>query len=310
MCRKLKYDENILNYIVNRDGGILLGEYTKINTKTIIAFICVCGLKYSKTLYRIVENGGLFCKECTTIRKKEKTIITNNKKYNTNYAVQNKEIQEERRLKLLEKYNVENISQIEDVKNKKKELSRLKYNTDYPLQHISVKEKREHTNLSRYNVRNQFQLEKIKEKIKETNLERYGVEHPSQNQEIQEKIQKTAKKYKEYLMPSGNIRKVQGYEPFALDILIQTYNEGQIKTDRKDVPRIKYIINKKNKYYFPDIYIPDENKIIEVKSTWTYKCKTDNINQKKEACISQGYSYEMWCFNHKGEKISIDNCNG
>jgi hypothetical protein len=310
MGKALKYDENILNYVVKRDGGILIGEYTKINTKTIITFNCICGTLYSKTLYRIVENGGLFCKECTTVRKKEKTIITNNKKYNANYAKQNKQIMEQHTLKLLEKYNVINVSQLNDVKNKKKETSRLKYNTDYPLQHISVKEKRENTNLNRYNAKNQFQLESIKEKIKVTNLEKYNVEHPSQNQEIQEKIQKNAKKFKEYLMPSGNIRKIQGYEPFALDILMQQYNEEKIKTDRKDVPRIKYTVNEKDKYYFPDIYIPDENKIIEVKSTWTYKCKTDNINQKKEACISQGYIYEIWCFNHKGEKIDIENCNG
>jgi hypothetical protein len=305
MGRISKYDNNILDYVVKRDGGTLIGEYSKINTKMVITFNCICGVIHSKTLCRIVDNGGLFCKDCTTKNKKVKTIKTNNKKYNTDYAKQNKEIMEQHKLKLLEKYNVINVSQINDVKNKKKESSRLKYNTDYPLQHISVKEKRENTNLNKYNVRNQFQLENIKEKIKKTNLEKYNVEYASQNQEIQEKIQKTAKKYKEYLMPSGNIRKVQGYEPFALDILIQTYNEDQIKTDRKDVPRIKYNVNEKDKYYFPDIYIPDENKIIEVKSTWTYKCKTDNVNIKKDACISQGYKYEIWCFNYKGDKINV-----
>jgi len=39
-------------------------------------------------------------------------------------------------------------------------------------------------------------------------------------------------------MPSGDIRKVQGYEPFALDILVKKYKEDDIKTDRKDIPRI------------------------------------------------------------------------
>jgi len=39
------------------------------------------------------------------------------------------------------------------------------------------------------------------------------------------------------------------------------------------------------------------------------KCKTDNITLKKEACIAQGYNYEIWCFNRKGEIIDLDNIN-
>jgi TRAP-type mannitol/chloroaromatic compound transport system permease small subunit len=42
--------------------------------------------------------------------------------------------------------------------------------------------------------------------------------------------------------------------------------EDYIITDRKDIPKIGYKIVEKQKYYFPDIYIPSENKIIEVKS--------------------------------------------
>jgi len=150
----------------------------------------------------------------------------------------------------------------------------------------------------------------IYEKRKKNNIIKYGVEYPMQNIEIQIKSQKNAKKFKEYIMPSGNMRKVQGYEPFALDILIQIYTEEQLKTNRKEVPRIKYIVNEKDKYYFPDIYIPDENKIIEVKSMWTFNLHKEIVNLKKEACISQGYIYEIWCFNHKGEKIDIENRNG
>lgn len=115
-----------------------------------------------------------------------------------------------------------------------------------------------------------------------------------------EKAQKNSKKYKEYTMPSGAIRNVQGYEPFALDILNKLYTEDEIKTDRKDVPRIKYTANDKCRYYFPDIYIPSKNMIIEVKSTWTYKCKQDNIKEKAEATIAAGYTYEIWVFDRNG----------
>ena len=49
-------------------------------------------------------------------------------------------------------------------------------------------------------------------------------------------------------------------------------NQFDLITSKKDVPKIWYsdIDGKKHRYYC-DIYIPSENKIIEVKSTWTYK---------------------------------------
>jgi hypothetical protein len=110
-------------------------------------------------------------------------------------------------------------------------------------------------------------------------------------------------------MPSGEIRKVQGYEPFALKELVKIYEEDQIKTDRKDVPCIQYEFDKKKKYHFPDIFIPHENKIIEVKSTWTYKCKNDNIQLKKKASEEQKFIYEIWCFDKKGKRVEVSNLN-
>ncbi len=147
----------------------------------------------------------------------------------------------------------------------------------------------------------------MKEKSKKTCLEKYGVEYPMQNQEYMEKVQRNSKKYKEYKFPSGGIRNVQGYEPFALDILIKTYIEEEILTDREFVPNIPYIFNSKNCIYFPDIYIPKDNKIIEVKSTWTYKCKDDKIKEKAEATRALGYKYEIWIFDDKRNLKIIDN---
>jgi len=81
------------------------------------------------------------------------------------------------------------------------------------------------------------------------------------------------------------------------------YKEEDIISDRKDIPRISYKIGDKQKYYFPDIYIPSKNKIIEVKSTWTYKCKKDNIQEKAEATKVAGYEYEVWIYDSKANKI-------
>lgn len=147
-----------------------------------------------------------------------------------------------------------------------------------------------------------FTVTRNQRKIKQTNLERYGVEYTFQNSELLEKGLKNAMRLKSYTMPSGDIRQVQGYEPFALDILIKTHLETDIKTGRKDVPRIPYRIDDKQHYYHPDIFIPSENKIIEVKSTWTYTFKQSNIPHKAAATKSAGYAYEIWVFDEKGNK--------
>ena len=153
-----------------------------------------------------------------------------------------------------------------------------------------------------------MQSKEFKDKTKATLLERYGVEHPSQSLEIQSKSQKAGYKYRDYTTPSGVIRKVQGYEPFALDILFKTEHreEADIITDRMEVPRIAYSKeDKTNHYYFPDIFIKSEKKIIEVKSTWTYSLHLEMNKLKWKATQAEGYTMEFWVFSGKGERTVI-----
>ena len=44
--------------------------------------------------------------------------------------------------------------------------------------------------------------------------------------------------------------------------------------------------------------------MIEVKSTWTAEKKKDCIFLKQNASKEQGYLYEIWVYNGKGEKIN------
>jgi hypothetical protein len=115
-----------------------------------------------------------------------------------------------------------------------------------------------------------------------------------------------AYKLKEYILPSGNIIKCQGYEHFALDELFQNYNinENDIITGCKNVPTIWYNdeSGKKHRHYV-DIFILSQNKCIEVKSTWTAEKKKDCIFLKQEAAKKMGYTYEIWIYNADGKKI-------
>lgn len=86
----------------------------------------------------------------------------------------------------LEKYGVENVSEMETVKNKKRKNIEKKLECD-PEYYAKVEEKRKKTNIERYgdaNYRNN-------EGRKKTCIERFGVEHPSQSEEIKEKKKTT-----------------------------------------------------------------------------------------------------------------------
>ena len=237
---------------------------------------------------------------------KQQQKDTNMKRYGVEYPAQRKEIKEKMKKMCMKKYGVEHSSQIPEIIEKKQKTCLIRYGVKHVLQVDKFKEKCKKTCLERHGVEHILQSTNFRDKIKATCLIRYGVEHPQQCQEIMEKTQKNSKKYKEYKMPSGTIRKVQGYEPFALNELVKMYQEDDIITDRKEIPRITYMINDKKKYYFPDIFIKSINTIIEVKSTWTYKIKVDIIHEKANATQMAGYNYEIWIYDGKGNKIKSE----
>ena len=159
------------------------------------------------------------------------------------------------------------------------------------------------TNMKRYGVENPFQNEQVKEKIKQTCLERFGKEHPMQNKEIFKKTQQTSFSTKEYIFPSGRKGKTQGYESFAVDLLIKKYNESDIFLSLDDnfpQPIHYYNENDKESVYHPDIYIESENLIIEVKSEYTYNIMKEKNICKKIGCELQEFKFEFWIFDSKG----------
>ncbi len=238
---------------------------------------------------------------------KEKMKQTFLEKYGVENPFQNDEIKKKITESFKEKYGVEHALQYKEFQEKFKETLYERYGVTVPYHSNELKERGRQSCLEKFGVEHSLQCVAVKEKSKQTCLQKYGVEFAMQTKLVQERVQKNAKKFKNFTFPSGTIRKVQGYEPFALKkLLVDNYKEEEIITNRIDIPRIEYTVNNNPKYYFPDIYIPHENKIIEVKSTWTYSSKTDNIVLKSEATKNAGYNYEIWVFNYKGEITHID----
>ena len=305
---KASIDENLYKDNIN------------FHVNSIITATCNCGNMISKKFIHCISNGGMFCQKCVMLNRKDKI-----KQFN------------------LKHYGVINPMQSLDIKNKLKKAdwtnsNRIRYNNKYfddfcnkhniylledysiiPLNRNSVvKAKCLTTGCTKEvekNVRSIIRLSGTfctectklsqKQKTKQSSLEKYGTENPMQNPYISEKNSRQSYLRKEYTLPSGNIAHLQGYEPLALDILLQTYSESDIITSRKEVPVLwwKFENDMKQHRHFVDIYIPSKKLCVEVKSTWTFHKNKDKVFSKQISAKSQGYEYEIWVFNGKKQLI-------
>jgi hypothetical protein len=277
------------------------------------------GVKSSLQLLKARENGRKYRIENNNeIQQKKKQ--TNIIKYGVEHPLQSKEIIDKIQQTNLEKYG--NVCSLHCIENqeKVKQTLQINYGVDNPSKSKKIQEKKENTCMKNNGVKNPLQMEEtkqknrlvqlenkneIREKTKNTCLERYGVEHHTQNAKIMEKCSKNAYKLKDYVLPSGNIIKIQGTENYALDELLKEgIIEEEIINGCKNVPEVWYedTQGKKHRYYV-DIFIPIQNRCIEVKSTWTAEKKKDCIFLKQQALKDAGYECEIWVYNGKGEKV-------
>ena len=99
------------------------------------------------------------------------------------------------------KYGVDNISQLDFVKQKKVETTRKQFGVDYT-----------------------FQSEECREKMRQTNLEVYGCENPAQNEEVRQKMYKT-------LWENGGLHRL---EKRCYDKLLEKYPDAvrEYKSDK------------------------------------------------------------------------------
>lgn len=167
---------------------------------------------------------------------------------------------------------------------------------------ICAPDRRKKTTLEKYGVDNVSKCENVKEKIINTMQERYGVPYPMQNPEIFKKQLSTSFNTKDFIFPNGRIEKIRGYEDTCITELLKVYKEDEIIVDPYKIPIISYINESDKKcLYFPDIMLPD--KLIEVKSTYTYQKHKENNERKFKACAESGYDIEVWIYNRKREIV-------
>lgn len=210
------------------------------------------------------------CGDIKEVKYQSYNISTNN---NTEkFYCNNKEcINKKRVISIQKKYGVDNVFQVENVKDKIKVTNLELYGFENPHQNKEIKLKAEKTNLKRYGVKNPFQSEIIKKKIKETNLKNYGTEYPSQNQEFYNKKLKDGVKIK-YI---DNLYYQGSYEKE----FIMKYKD---KITIENGLSIEYYYLGEKKIYHSDFYIPEFDLVIEIKSKYWYEKHLDKCKAKEK----------------------------
>lgn len=254
---------------------------------------------------------------------KEKIKQTHLENYGVEYISQSDEIKEKLRQTHLKKYGKWFVQTNEHHK-KSKQTKRIKYGNENYRNENQIKQ----TNLKKYGVEYGLSSSSIQQKISETCLERYGVNRYTQTNEYYIKSKQAHfKKYgkwfsqtnehhnknyqwKDYILPSGKIIQIQGYENKALDILLKTYLENDIIIGN-DIQKFTGELWYKNQdntqhRYFPDIFIVSENTVIEVKSTYTYY-KNKLINLLKQKCVEdKGFKFKFMIFRNNNQDDNIN----
>jgi hypothetical protein len=134
----------------------------------------------------------------------KKTFI---EKYGVENPSQLNEVKEKKKKTTLKNYGVEHALQSEEIRNKFKETCLKRYDAGSPLQSDKIKEKVKNTCLERYDVSRVTKLDQYKNKQKETCLKRFGTEYASQNEKIKNKMSNKSLTRFYYYLKNNNIIK-------------------------------------------------------------------------------------------------------
>jgi hypothetical protein len=309
----LELMESILFYTKNCRDRLSERIYWILNDIEDYPFCLECGKQFKPNFYGLKTSysGINFCSpKCVfnndQIREKiEQTCLQT---LGVKNPSQSEKIKQKKIDTCLKNHGVKNPWQIKHIREKAEQTCLKRYNAKFPFQSPIIKqkiknsynweqrqEKTKQTCLKNYGVEYSLQSPVIRDKGKQTFLKNWNEEHPMKNKQFFTYHKTTSYKHKLLVLPSGNEITYQGYENIAiLTLLKRGYSEHEIIIDNNFIPSFNYQFENKIKTYYPDIFIPSKNLIIEVKSNYTYNNFLAINLAKQQACIDTGYNFEFW----------------
>jgi hypothetical protein len=123
-----------------------------------------------------------------------------------------------------------------------------------------------------------------------------GLEYSMNNNRWERKI---------YTFSDGRTEKLQGYEPWTVDYLLeQSFASSDINLSGKSRPTVYYTWNGTEKRYFPDCYISSTHTIVETKSTYFWDSQKEQNLCKISGTLAAGYNMRVIIWNNKHELVS------
>lgn len=323
-CPKCQNDKNKVPYdtlcktFIDGQCVLLTKAEEYVNNKCKLKYTCVCGNDAEIVYHDFVV--GKRCGKC----KVSRTCKTNMEKYGVSNPFQSAEIKErikdihvknlgveypqqhpEVRAKTestcLERYGYKWAFVAPEVYTKIKKIFKDRYGVEYPLQCAEVLEKIKLVCQERYGADYFVQSEECKRLM----MEKYGAEHAMQCPMLFRKAAASLFNRKPYIFKNQTFM-LLGYEDRAIDDILKEENiDVMYAGECEEIPVFEYYIDGKKHLYYPDIYIPENNKIIEVKSVYTYNQDVEK-NKYKAMCVSEHYVFELRIYDRKDLKFVIE----
>lgn len=216
------------------------------------------------------------------------------------YKVAGKGNVEIQKAALIKKYGegVTNSMYIPGMAEKRKKHFIEKYGVENPSSNQQVKQKRINTMMERYGIEHNFIG------WQEKQFAKYGVYNPAHIPEVAEKLcYNRFKKRKEYVLSTGEVIHLQGYEPYGFDHLKTLYKENQIQYRKKNMPELWYNWQGKTRRYYCDFFVADDNLVVEIKSPFTLSRDLGIVKQKILSAQTKGYKVLLLVFDQSGDLI-------
>lgn len=230
-----------------------------------------------------------------TAEWKDKVKSSNLEKFGTEWQFQSENCKQKSKKTWLEKYGTEHHASSQQTKDKKAKTNLLKYGGASPMCDETVRQLSKNICLEKYGVSSPMKTDEIKDAVKLTNNNRYNVNWFVET----DRCQSIKYRQKEYTLPSGKAIKLLGYENKFLDeFFLRGGREEDIYNTSSEISAkigqiFYYTEDGKKHRYFPDFYIKSENKVIEVKSEYTYNVDKEVNELKKQAVLEKGINFEF-----------------
>jgi hypothetical protein len=123
---------------------------------------------------------------------------------------------EKRKNTVIEKYGVDNIAKLDDIKMRQESTNLERYGKKSSFQNDEVKKKWKDNVMVKFGVEHIFQLKSIRDKSKKTSLNKYGTEHFVQSDFYKKKLSDIG--FSDKLRMIHLNKHIQKYNNFGLEL--------------------------------------------------------------------------------------------